>query len=186
MNRPGFYLGMVGLALLLTGCGTYPRPGVEPSRGAAIETELRQQAQPLPRELEDRILALNSLGVSDRDIRDVLASVPGAQDHPDPRRCLAGDSPHGVVRRFPDWHGLSGAQHRQPGRRNLHVQLLRECPDRRWLRRLVLREGRLAADDAGSQPGRIPGGQGAAKAGAGSQAPDRGVESRDVEGGRPF
>ncbi len=76
MNRPGFYLEIVGLALLLAGCGTYPRPGVEPSRGAEIESELRQQAQPLPRELEDRILALNPLGVSDRDIRDVLASAP--------------------------------------------------------------------------------------------------------------
>ncbi len=76
MKRFGLLAGIVGLAVVVAGCGTYPRPGVDPVRGAEIERELRQQTQPLPRELEDRILALDPLRLTDRDVREVLASAP--------------------------------------------------------------------------------------------------------------
>lgn len=67
---------IVAAAALLAGCGTYPRPGVDPVRGAEIAQELRQRATPLPRELEDKILALDPRHVTAGDIRDVLASAP--------------------------------------------------------------------------------------------------------------
>lgn len=76
MNRLGILGGIVGLAMLVAGCGTYPRPGVDPVRGAEIQRQIREQTRPLPREVEDRILALNPLSVSDRDVREVLASAP--------------------------------------------------------------------------------------------------------------
>ena len=76
MNRLGILGGIMGLAMLVAGCGTYPRPGVDPVHGAEIERQIREQTKPLPRELEDRILALNPASVSDRDVREVLASAP--------------------------------------------------------------------------------------------------------------
>ena len=67
---------LIVAAALLAGCGTYPRPGVDPVRGAEIAQELRQRAAPLPRELEDKLLALDPRHVTAEDIRDVLASAP--------------------------------------------------------------------------------------------------------------
>lgn len=76
MNWLGLRTGLLACILWMTGCGTYPRPGVDAARGAAIQTEIRGQTRPLTRELEDRVLALNSLRVPDRDLRDVLAAAP--------------------------------------------------------------------------------------------------------------
>jgi len=76
MKRLGLLAGMMGLAVVVVGCGTYSRPGVDPARGAELARQLRQQTRLLPRELEDRMLALDPLQVTDRDVREVLAQAP--------------------------------------------------------------------------------------------------------------
>ena len=67
---------LCAVALLAAGCGTYPRSGVSQPRGAEIERQLRQRAATLPTALEEKILALDPMHVTDRDIREVLGSVP--------------------------------------------------------------------------------------------------------------
>ena len=67
---------LVGALLVLPGCATYKRRGLEPARAAKIEQEIVCREIPMPRELEDRILALDATRISDQDVREVLAKAP--------------------------------------------------------------------------------------------------------------
>lgn len=68
-------LSLVAVALL-SGCSTYVRHGLEPERARQVELSSRPGNSWSTPELEDRILALNPMQVSDRDVRDVLAHAP--------------------------------------------------------------------------------------------------------------
>ena len=71
-------IGLVtlGSGLLLSGCGTYHRHGLDAARVQQIETTILAPAPTLTREREEKILALNPEHVTDRDVRDVLAGAP--------------------------------------------------------------------------------------------------------------
>jgi hypothetical protein len=62
-------------ALLLPGCGTYQRHGLDPVRAMQIENAREHQWLALSRENEERILALDPQNVTERDIREVLSNV---------------------------------------------------------------------------------------------------------------
>jgi hypothetical protein len=63
-------------AILLSGCGNYHRHGLAPELAHQIElTSLRHELR-LPREFEDRILALDPTDVTAEDVRDVLSHAP--------------------------------------------------------------------------------------------------------------
>jgi len=76
MRPSGIWLLVVSGALLLQGCGTYARRGLEPARAQQIEDRLKRSATELSREQEDRILALNPNQVSAPDVRTILAKAP--------------------------------------------------------------------------------------------------------------
>ena len=63
-------------ALLLAGCGTYHRQGLEPGQAQQIERNLVGQKGWLSSDLERQILALNPTNVTARDIREVLSRAP--------------------------------------------------------------------------------------------------------------
>ncbi len=64
------------LMLAVAGCGTYPRPGVDSSRGVELAGMLRESRHMISREKEDQILALDPLRLTDEDVRTVLGSAP--------------------------------------------------------------------------------------------------------------
>lgn len=66
----------LGAGLLLSGCGTVERHGLDPARAREIETTMWTSRAPLSPEHEDRILALNPERVTARDVREVLAGAP--------------------------------------------------------------------------------------------------------------
>jgi len=77
----GFRVKTLGLltlcaGLLLSGCGTFHRHGLDPARVQQIETTIFAPQPALGREREDRILALNPERVTDREVREVLAGAP--------------------------------------------------------------------------------------------------------------
>jgi hypothetical protein len=76
MKTRWFFHGWLGLALVLCGCGTYARRGVDPPRARALEQQLVRPEAALARELEVKILSLDPLHVTERDIREVLAQAP--------------------------------------------------------------------------------------------------------------
>lgn len=66
----------LGAAVLLIGCGHYHRRGLAPALAHQIElTSVRHEVL-LPRELEDRILALDPTNTTAQDVRDVLSHAP--------------------------------------------------------------------------------------------------------------
>lgn len=67
---------LLSLALLLSGCGTYNRRGLEPSVAGRIEKETVVRKFKPNDELRQRILALNPEHVTGRDIREVLSQAP--------------------------------------------------------------------------------------------------------------
>ncbi|MBC8002264.1 MAG: hypothetical protein H7X97_06720, partial [Opitutaceae bacterium] len=62
-----------------SGCGTYDRHGLDPVRARQIQQELIPGKPTLTRELEDKILALNSEAVTARDVAEVLSRAPAPQ-----------------------------------------------------------------------------------------------------------
>ncbi len=75
MSRKVLRILLLCAALLPTGCAVWPRHGLDPSRAAQVE---RAAFPPynLSRETEDRILALNPMHVTEKDVREVLAPAP--------------------------------------------------------------------------------------------------------------
>jgi len=67
------------LALLLSGCGTYHRRGLDALRAAPLEQATVSRSQNFPRELEDRILALDAGHVTEENIRETLVHAPAPQ-----------------------------------------------------------------------------------------------------------
>jgi pimeloyl-ACP methyl ester carboxylesterase len=75
-SRPCFRLLLLALALLsASGCATYHRSGLSPQKARLLEAK-RFGLPKLPLNVEDKILALDPLAVSERDIRDVLSRAP--------------------------------------------------------------------------------------------------------------
>jgi hypothetical protein len=70
--------GILAMAsgLLLSGCGTVARRGLDPARAHEIERTLLGRDPALSREREDQILALNPEHVTEREVREVLAGTP--------------------------------------------------------------------------------------------------------------
>lgn len=66
----------LGLVVLFSGCGTYPRRGVSWEQAQAIEQRLARRSTSMPRELEEKILALDPYHVTAADVRDVLSRAP--------------------------------------------------------------------------------------------------------------
>jgi pimeloyl-ACP methyl ester carboxylesterase len=67
---------ILGVGVLLSGCGIYHRQGLESAQVSQIESGLKRPAPGLSRELEDRILALDANNVTARDVREVLSLSP--------------------------------------------------------------------------------------------------------------
>jgi hypothetical protein len=59
VSRALIHICCLCAALLLAGCGTYPRHGLDPARAAQIESAVEQRWLALSRENEERILALD-------------------------------------------------------------------------------------------------------------------------------
>jgi hypothetical protein len=66
----------LGVSLLLAGCGTFNRQGLEPVRARQIENCLAGREARLSKEMEDRILALDPTNVTAHDITEVLSHAP--------------------------------------------------------------------------------------------------------------
>jgi len=62
--------------LLLSGCATYKRVGLDPEQAQAIENHLGLKTYSLSSEIEDKILALNPGHVTEADIKGVLSRAP--------------------------------------------------------------------------------------------------------------
>jgi hypothetical protein len=67
-------VSLVLIISLFTGCATYHRSSLPPTKAKAAEQQFHLPS--LSRDLEDKILALDPLHVSGRDIRDVLSHAP--------------------------------------------------------------------------------------------------------------
>jgi hypothetical protein len=74
-RRRNFLLSLCGL-MLLSGCGTYTRRGMEPAQARQVEADLGRRTAGLTPEDEDRILALNPLQLTAADVRGPLARAP--------------------------------------------------------------------------------------------------------------
>ena len=64
------------MIFLLAGCATYDRHGLDLSQAHEIEKHFGLQSYSLSATAEDRILALNPLHVTAKDIREVLSNAP--------------------------------------------------------------------------------------------------------------
>ena len=76
LNRHRFVIGLLGVALVFTGCATYKRRGLEPAQAVRIEHEVVCRPISLSPELEDRILALAPEQVSAEDVAQLLSQAP--------------------------------------------------------------------------------------------------------------
>jgi hypothetical protein len=76
MSIKSFGILALGAGLLLSGCGTLVRQGLDPARVREIETTLGARGPALSPEREDQILALNPERVTAREVREVLAGAP--------------------------------------------------------------------------------------------------------------
>jgi len=75
-SRWGLLASILGAALLLCGCGTYPRHGVSPERAQEIEQRLALRTVSMSPELEQKILALDPNQVTGEEVRDILVHAP--------------------------------------------------------------------------------------------------------------
>ena len=66
----------LGLSLLLAGCGTFNRQGLEPVRARQIEKSFVRNEAWLSKETENQILALNPTNITAQDISQVLSHTP--------------------------------------------------------------------------------------------------------------
>jgi pimeloyl-ACP methyl ester carboxylesterase len=69
----------VSAALLLSGCGTVTRHGLDRLHAAPLEKAVVARTQTMPRDLEDKILALDPEHVTGQDIRETLVRAPAPQ-----------------------------------------------------------------------------------------------------------
>jgi len=66
----------VAAAALLSGCGTFPRQGLEPALARQMEQSLTRHDLKLAPEVEDKILALDPDNVTAQDVCDILSNAP--------------------------------------------------------------------------------------------------------------
>ncbi|MEO8426108.1 MAG: hypothetical protein ABI651_03255, partial [Verrucomicrobiota bacterium] len=66
----------LGTALLVSGCATYDRHGLDPARALQVERSSVRREFALSRETEQGILALDPEHVTEKDIRGVLSRTP--------------------------------------------------------------------------------------------------------------
>jgi hypothetical protein len=76
MNLRPWPVLLVSSFLLISGCATYDRHGLDPERVRQIELSSVRQSFAFSRELEQQILALDPEHVTDQDIRSVLSQTP--------------------------------------------------------------------------------------------------------------
>lgn len=76
MRIKAFSILALAAGLLLSGCGTFVRRGLDPARVHEIETTILARGPALSREREEQILALNAGRVTEREVREVLAGTP--------------------------------------------------------------------------------------------------------------
>ena len=76
MRKQHVLLALLSAVLCLSGCGTYPRRGLDPVRAQQIQREVIPGQPALSLDLEDKILALNPEDVTARDIENVLSHAP--------------------------------------------------------------------------------------------------------------
>jgi pimeloyl-ACP methyl ester carboxylesterase len=67
---------LLAVPVLLSGCGTYFRHGLDSARAASIEQATLKRSRSLKRDQEDKILALDPEHVTEKDIRETLAGAP--------------------------------------------------------------------------------------------------------------
>jgi hypothetical protein len=67
---------LLGAVLVLPGCATYDRRGLDPARACRIEDNYGLKAYALSPEIEDKILALDPEHVTEKDIRETLSKAP--------------------------------------------------------------------------------------------------------------
>ena len=76
MMHKAFLILLLGTALILPGCATYERHGLDSARVNRIEDNLGLKAYSLSPEIEDKILGLDPEHVTERDIRETLSKAP--------------------------------------------------------------------------------------------------------------
>ncbi len=75
MNK-AFLILLIGTVLLLPGCATVERHGLDPAGAEQIEDNFGLKAYALSPEIEDRILGLDPEHVTGKDIRETLSNAP--------------------------------------------------------------------------------------------------------------
>ncbi len=76
MSRFALPTVLLGAAILLPGCATYARHGLDPARARQIEFSAVRRGYALSHETEEKILALDPEHVAEGDIRGVLSQAP--------------------------------------------------------------------------------------------------------------
>lgn len=76
MNRSLINPLLVGMTLLLAGCGMYHRKGLEPAQVQMFEGTFKQPEPLFSSELKKEILALDPKRVTARDVHEVLSRTP--------------------------------------------------------------------------------------------------------------
>ncbi|MGA2936835.1 MAG: hypothetical protein ABSF52_07030 [Syntrophobacteraceae bacterium] len=74
-----FLILLLGTALVLPGCSTYERHGLDSARAGRIEDNFGLKAYTLSPEIEDTILGLDPEHVTEKDIREALSKAPAPQ-----------------------------------------------------------------------------------------------------------
>jgi hypothetical protein len=76
MNRLVRPIVLLGTAVLVSGCATYERRGLDPAQACQVESCTVRRECALSRETEQEILALDPEHVTEKDIRGVLSQAP--------------------------------------------------------------------------------------------------------------
>ena len=74
-----FLILLLGTVLVLPGCSTYERHGLDPARAGRIEDNFGLKAYTLSPQIEDKILGLDPEHVTEKDIRETLSKAPAPQ-----------------------------------------------------------------------------------------------------------
>jgi hypothetical protein len=76
VKGPSLPIPFLSAVLLLSGCATYQRQGLDAKRAREVESSAVRREFALPAEARQQILALDSGHVTEKDIRGVLAQAP--------------------------------------------------------------------------------------------------------------
>ena len=76
MNRLARLVILLGTAVLVSGCATYVRHGLDAARARQVEFSVVRRGYALSHETEQKLLALDPEHVSEKDIRGVLSQAP--------------------------------------------------------------------------------------------------------------